>query len=80
MVMMIFTSIYGPGFFTALGDGVTSAIVSFLRTTVFQAAAVLLLPLIWKIGRRLDVPCRGGIYGHGPEPGAFGGKEKQVSL
>lgn len=47
--MMVFTSIYSSGFFTALGDGVTSAIISFLRTTVFQAAAVLLLPLIWKI-------------------------------
>lgn len=42
-------AIFGSGFFTALNDGVTSAIISFLRTLVFQVAAVLLLPLIWDI-------------------------------
>lgn len=39
-------AIFGSGFFTALNDGVTSAIISFLRTLVFQIAAVLLLPLV----------------------------------
>jgi Na+-driven multidrug efflux pump len=38
-------AIWGSGFFTALNDGVTSAIISFLRTLVFQVLAVLLLPL-----------------------------------
>ncbi|MBQ1210616.1 MAG: MATE family efflux transporter [Clostridia bacterium] len=42
-------AIYGSGFFTALNDGLTSAIISFLRTMVFQVAAVLLLPLLWGI-------------------------------
>lgn len=42
-------AIYGSGFFTALSDGLTSALISFLRTLVFQIAAVLLLPLIWGI-------------------------------
>lgn len=42
-------AIFGSGFFTALNDGVTSAIISFLRTLVFQVAAVLLLPLIMGI-------------------------------
>ena len=42
-------AIFGSGFFTALNDGVTSAIISFLRTLVFQAAAVILLPLLWGI-------------------------------
>lgn len=42
-------AIYCSGFFTALNDGITSAIISFLRTLVFQAAAVLLLPLVWGI-------------------------------
>ncbi|MBQ7828031.1 MAG: mate efflux family protein [Clostridia bacterium] len=42
-------AIFGSGFFTALNDGVTSAVISFLRTLVFQIAAVLLLPLIWGI-------------------------------
>lgn len=41
--------IFGSSFFTALGDGLTSALVSFLRTLVFQVAAVMILPLIWKI-------------------------------
>ena len=38
-------AIFISGFFTALNDGLTSALVSFLRTLVFQIAAVLLLPL-----------------------------------
>ena len=42
-------AICGSGFFTALNDGVTSAIISFLRTLVFQIAAVLILPMIWGI-------------------------------
>lgn len=42
-------AIFMSGFFTALSDGVTSAIISFLRTLVFQVSAVLLLPLIWGI-------------------------------
>ena len=42
-------SIFGSGFFTALNDGVTSALISFLRTLVFQVISVLLLPIIWKI-------------------------------
>ncbi len=42
-------AIFGSGFFTALNDGLTSAIISFLRTLVFQIAAVIVLPLIWKV-------------------------------
>ena len=42
-------AIFGSGFFTALNDGVTSAVISFLRALVFQVAAVLLLPLIFGI-------------------------------
>ncbi len=42
-------AIFGSGFFTALNDGLTSAIISFLRTLLFQSAAVLLMPLIWEI-------------------------------
>ena len=38
--------IYGSSFFTALGDGLISALISFLRTLLFQTAAVLLLPLL----------------------------------
>lgn len=39
-------AIFGSGFFTALNDGLTSAIISFLRTLVFQVSAVILLPMI----------------------------------
>ena len=41
------TAIFGSAFFTALNDGLTSALISFLRTLVFQVAAVLIFPLIW---------------------------------
>lgn len=37
-------AIFASGFFTALNDGVTSAVISFLRTLVFQCAAVMFLP------------------------------------
>lgn len=40
-------AIFGSSFFTALNDGLVSALISFMRTLVFQAAAVLLLPLLW---------------------------------
>ena len=40
-------AIFGSAFFTALNDGLTSALVSFLRTLVFQIAAVMLMPLVW---------------------------------
>ncbi|MBQ8434283.1 MAG: MATE family efflux transporter [Clostridia bacterium] len=39
--------IFSSGFFTALNDGLTSAIVSFLRTLVFQIIFVWILPLVW---------------------------------
>ena len=42
-------AIFSSGFFTALSDGVTSAAISFLRTLVFQVAAVLLLPIWWEL-------------------------------
>ena len=41
-------AIYGSGFFTALNNGLVSALISFLRTLVFQVAAILILPLIWQ--------------------------------
>ena len=42
-------NVYASSFFTALGDGVTSALISFLRTLLFQLAALLLLPALWGI-------------------------------
>ncbi len=42
-------NIYGSAFFTALNNGAVSAMISFLRTLVFQLAALFLLPLIWDV-------------------------------
>ena len=39
-------AMFSSGFFTALNDGVTSAIISLLRTLVFEAAAVIFLPML----------------------------------
>lgn len=41
--------IFGSSFFTALNNGLISALIAFLRTLVFQIGAVMLLPLIWEI-------------------------------
>ena len=40
-------AIFGSAFFTALNDGMTSALISFLRTLVFQCAAVIIFPILW---------------------------------
>ncbi len=42
-------AIYGSSFFTALNDGLTSALISFLRSLLFQVAAVIILPLVFGI-------------------------------
>lgn len=41
--------IFGSAFFTALNDGLTSALISFLRTLVFQVAAICVLPALWGV-------------------------------
>lgn len=40
-------NIFGSSFFTALNNGVVSAVISFLRTLVFQVVVVLVLPAIF---------------------------------
>lgn len=42
-------AVFGSSFFTALNNGLVSALISFLRTLVFQVAAVLIFPLTWEI-------------------------------
>ena len=42
-------NIFGSAFFTALNNGVVSAVISFLRTLVFQMAAVLILPIFLEV-------------------------------
>lgn len=41
--------IFTSAFFTALSDGLTSALISFIRTLVFQSAAIIILPMIWEL-------------------------------
>ena len=38
-------NIFGSAFFTALNNGLISAVISFLRTLVFQLGVVLVLPV-----------------------------------
>ncbi len=38
-------NIFGSSFFTALNNGVISAVISFMRTLVFQVGAIMLLPI-----------------------------------
>lgn len=42
-------AIYSSGFFTALNNGLVSALLSFLRALVFQIAYVLLLPFLFGV-------------------------------
>lgn len=42
-------AIYGSGFFTALNNGPLSALISFLRTLVFETSAILILPFLFVI-------------------------------
>lgn len=41
-------NIFGSSFFTALNNGLISALISFLRTLVFQISAVIVLPIFLK--------------------------------
>lgn len=42
-------NIYGSSFFTALNNGMVSAAISFLRTVVFEVAAVLIIPVFFGV-------------------------------
>ncbi len=46
-------AIFGSSFFTALNNGPISAIISFVRTLVFQVAGVFLLPLAFPDGHKV---------------------------
>lgn len=41
--------IFVSGFFTALNDGLTSALIAFIRTLILQSAAIMILPRLWGI-------------------------------
>ena len=42
-------NIIGSSFFTALNNGIVSAVISFLRTLVFEVAAIFILPIFLKL-------------------------------
>lgn len=42
-------NIYASAFFTALCNGVVSALISFARSLLFRGGMVLLLPLVWDL-------------------------------
>lgn len=42
-------TIYASGFFTALNNGMISAIISLSRTFIFQSLAILILPLLFGV-------------------------------
>lgn len=51
-------NIFASSFFTALNNGMVSALISFLRTLAFQVAMILILPAIWGInGIWVSVAC-----------------------
>ncbi len=42
-------NILGSAFFTALNNGIISAVISFLRMFAFQTAMIMLLPVFWEL-------------------------------
>lgn len=47
MFLAVGFNIFGSAFFTALNNGLISAVLSFLRLFVFQVLCVITLPLLW---------------------------------
>ena len=43
-------SMYGSSLFTSLGNGLVSALISFLRVLVFEGAAIFVLPMLFGAG------------------------------
>lgn len=42
-------NVFASSFFTALNNGLVSAVIAFLRTLVFQISSVMILPIFWGI-------------------------------
>ena len=42
-------NVWGSSFFTALNNGLVSAVISFLRTLVFQIVVISVLPLLFGV-------------------------------
>ncbi len=50
-VSFLFTglAVLGSSFFTALNNGLVSAVISLLRTVIYQVGCLLLLPVFWQL-------------------------------
>ncbi len=49
MFLVAGINIFGSSFFTALNNGLISAVISFLRGLVFQCLSVIILPIFFKL-------------------------------
>lgn len=47
--LLMGVNIWASSFFTALNNGGVSALISFLRTLIFQVAAIVILPILWEV-------------------------------
>ena len=72
-------AIFGSSFFTALNDGLTSALISFLRTLVFQCGGDH-FPHPLGAGRYLVVHCGGGGDGGGGNAGLFDRQAEKIRV
>ena len=45
--LLVGFSIFGSSFFTALNNGLVSALISFLRTLLFETACIMILPIFF---------------------------------
>lgn len=53
-------NLFASGFFTALNDGKTSAILSLFRTLIFLIVPLLILPKLWGVdGVWISMPVAG---------------------
>lgn len=55
-------SIYASALFTSLNNGLISALISFLRSVVFQIAAVMVLPIFWQLDGVWAAGCIAEIF------------------
>ncbi|MGN1060092.1 MAG: MATE family efflux transporter [Candidatus Coproplasma sp.] len=49
MFLVLGFNIFGSAFFTALNNGLISAILSFMRTLLLQVVCVIVLPILWGV-------------------------------
>lgn len=47
--LVMWFNIYVSSLFTALNDGLVSAVISFVRTLALPVACIVLMPLVWKL-------------------------------